>query len=164
MDDAEIRRNLEVVEAHFDSEAAQNMDWVLATYVDDIVWEAPARHVAYRGKQAVAAAYLRLWHSVGDVEIIHHERWATEDRVFDDLTVTFTIVGDGYDNCPVPLGTRVQQRLLHKFEIRDGLIARETGLRVVEPHQRGHGAGGPGRSRSSVGSALDGSRAVRRTD
>lgn len=130
MDDAKIRHNLEIVEAHFDSEAAQNIEKVLKTYNDDIAWEAPARHVSYHGKQAVAEAYLRLWRSAADPEVIHHERYATEDRVFDDLTVTFTIVDDGWENCPFPVGTRVQQRLLHNFEIRNGLISREIGYEL----------------------------------
>ena len=137
MDDEKIQYNLKLVEAHFDSEAAQNIEQVLKTYNDDIVWEAPARHVSYHGKQAVAAAYLRLWESAADPEVIHHERYATEDRVFDDLTVIFTIIDDGWENCPFPVGTRVQQRLLHNFEIRNGLISKEIGYELWSPIRDG---------------------------
>jgi ketosteroid isomerase-like protein len=130
MDDAKIAHNLKLVEAHFDSEAAAHIERCLETYTDDIVWEAPARNVVYRGKEAVAAYYLRLWDSMDDVSTVNNDRYATEDRVFDDLTATFTLVGDGFENAPFPVGTRVRLRLLHNFEIRDGLIAKEIGYEI----------------------------------
>jgi hypothetical protein len=52
------------------------------------------------------------------------------DRVFDDMWVPFCISGDGFDNCPFPIGTKVRMRLLHDFHIRDGMIAKEIGYEV----------------------------------
>ena len=58
------------------------------------------------------------------------ERFATPDRVFDDMWVTFRLTGDGFENCPFPVGTPVKMRLLHNFHIRDGLIAKEIGYEI----------------------------------
>ena len=55
---------------------------------------------------------------------------APSDRVFDDTWATFRISGDGIDNCPFPIGTKVKMRLLHNFHIRDGMIAKEVGYEV----------------------------------
>jgi len=55
---------------------------------------------------------------------------ARPDRVLDDKWATFRISGDGFDNCPFPIGTKVKMRLLHNFHIRDGMIAKEIGYEV----------------------------------
>ena len=52
------------------------------------------------------------------------------NRVFDDMWATFRISGDGVDNCPFPIGTKVKMRLMHNFQIRDGMIAKEVGYEV----------------------------------
>ena len=65
-----------------------------------------------------------------DVRFEPVERFASPDRVFDDMWVRFTLVGDDFENCPFPVGTRVKMRLLHNFHIRDGMIAREIGYEV----------------------------------
>jgi ketosteroid isomerase-like protein len=51
------------------------------------------------------------------------QRFATEDRVVDDSLVTFEVIRDGYWHFPV--GSKVEMRLVHIFEMRDGKIARE---------------------------------------
>jgi hypothetical protein len=55
---------------------------------------------------------------------------AQPDRVLDDKWATFRISGDGFDNCPFPIGTKVKMRLLHNFHIHDGMIAKEIGYEV----------------------------------
>ena len=42
----------------------------------------------------------------------------------------FTLAGDGFENAPFPIGTKVKLRLLHNFHIRDGMIEREIGYEV----------------------------------
>jgi ketosteroid isomerase-like protein len=51
------------------------------------------------------------------------QRFATEDRVVDDSMVTFEVAKDGYWH--FPLGSKVEMRLVHIFEMRDGKISRE---------------------------------------
>ncbi len=51
-------------------------------------------------------------------------------QVFDDMWATFRISGDGFDNCPFPIGTKVKMRLLHNSHLCDGIIAEEIGYEV----------------------------------
>ena len=126
MDESRITRNLAVVDAHFHSEAENVVTAALQLYTDDIAWEAPALNGldrAYSGKEAVARNYRELWASMRDVSFTLLQRFATEDRVVDDSLVTFEVVRDGYWHFPV--GSKVEMRLVHIFEMRDGKISRE---------------------------------------
>jgi len=134
MDTNAIRRNLEAVENHFHSEATNEVEAALATFTDDIVWEAPAPNGLNRrfvGKPAVAENYRRLFASMRDVQFQFLQRFATEDRVVDDSTVSFQVIEDGYWH--FPLGSRVEMRLVHIFEMRDGKIARELVFDMGRP-------------------------------
>jgi ketosteroid isomerase-like protein len=106
------------VEAHFHSEATNEVEAALELYTDDIVWEAPAPNGLNRvfsGKEAVARNYRDLFATMREVNFTHVQRFATEDRVVDDSLVTFEIVQDGYWYFPV--GSHI--------EMRDGKIAKE---------------------------------------
>jgi ketosteroid isomerase-like protein len=121
-----VARNLAAVENHFHSEAVNEVEAALATFTDDIVWEAPAPNGldrAFSGKQAVARNYRALFASMRDVEFQLLQRFATDDRVVDDSIVTFEVAKDGYWR--FPLGSKVRMRLVHIFEMRDGRISRE---------------------------------------
>ena len=126
MNQARIAANLAAVEAHFHAEADNEVAAALALYTDDIVWEAPALNGldrSYSGKEAVTENYRALWASMRDVRFTFLQRFATEDRVVDDSLVTFEVIRDGYWHFPV--GSKVEMRLVHIFEMRDGKIARE---------------------------------------
>jgi ketosteroid isomerase-like protein len=126
MDEKSVATNLAAVEAHFHSEAANEVAAALEFYTDDIVWEAPALNGldrAYRGKEAVAQNYRELWASMRDVKFTFLQRFATADRVVDDSLVTFEVIRDGYWHFPV--GSKVEMRLVHIFEMRNGKISRE---------------------------------------
>jgi hypothetical protein len=121
---------LDLIEMHLHEENPERIDECIKLYAEDAVWECPARRVTYIGRQKIKQMYLLLFASAEGIRFRHIERFATPDRVFDDMEATFRIVGDGFENCPFPVGTRVNMRLLHNFHIRDGLIARETGYEV----------------------------------
>ena len=121
-----IAANLAVIEAHFGSEASGRIDAAIDLYTDDIVWEAPARNLVIRGKEAVAANYREIFSVLKDVEFHTLDRFATEDRVVDDSIVTFEVARDGF--IPLPLGTKGEMRLSHIFEMRDGKISKEIGI------------------------------------
>src|SRR5690606_27759510 len=92
MDETRIAANLALVDAHFHSEAENEVATALKLYTDDIVWEAPALNGlnrAYSGKEEVAKMYLDLWATMRDVKFTFLQRFATEDRVVDDSFVTF---------------------------------------------------------------------------
>jgi ketosteroid isomerase-like protein len=121
-----IAQNLAAVENHFHSEASNEVEAALETFTDDILWEAPAPNGLNRsflGKEAVAKNYHELFESMREIEFQPLQRFATEDRVVDDSLVTFEVAKDGYWQFPV--GSRVEMRLVHIFEMRDGKIARE---------------------------------------
>ena len=129
-----VSRNLAAVENHFHSEALNEVEAALATFTDDIVWEAPAPNGldrSFAGKQAVAENYRALFASMRDVKFQFLQRFATEDRVVDDSIVTFEVAKDGYWH--FPLGARIEMRLVHIFEMRDGKIARELVFDMGRP-------------------------------
>ena len=74
--------------------------------------------------------YLKVFSGVEDFVFTPMERWATPDRVFDNSFATFRIVGVAFENCPLPIGTKVRMRLIHNFHIQDGLISKEIGYEV----------------------------------
>jgi ketosteroid isomerase-like protein len=121
-----IAANLAIIEAHFGSEASGRIDAAIELYTDDIVWEAPARSLVIKGKEAVAANYREIFSVLKDVEFHTLDRFATEDRVVDDSVITFEVARDGF--IPLPLGTKGEMRLTHIFEMRDGKISKEIGI------------------------------------
>ena len=125
---AAIAANLAAVAAHFHSEAVNEVAAALDLYTDDVVWEAPARGLRFAGKRAVADNYTQMFARMADVEFETLQRFATADRVVDDSIVRFRLTGDGY--LPLPAGTQVEMRLVHIFEMRDGLISKEIGYEM----------------------------------
>jgi len=118
--------NLAVVENHFHSEALNEVEAALKTFTDDIVWQAPAPNGlnrSFSGKEAVAKNYRELFASMRDVKFRFLQRFATDDRVVDDSIVTFQVAKDGYWH--FPLGSKVEMRLVHIFEMRDAKISKE---------------------------------------
>lgn len=134
MDADRIARNLACVEEHFHSEAVDEVEAALDLYTEDIVWEAPALNGLDRrfaGKAAVAENYRALFASMRNVRFQFLQRFATEDRVVDDSIVTFEIARIGY--WPWALDARIEMRLVHIFEMRDGKIARELVFDMGRP-------------------------------
>ena len=120
-----IAANLAAVEAHFHSEASNEVERALDLFTDDIVWESPVRNLYLRGKEETGSNYRKMFSSFKVEGFRTLQRFATEDRVVDDSVITTVLVGDGVENAPVPVGSRVEIRLLHVFEMREGKISRE---------------------------------------
>ena len=121
---------MDLVEMHLHEENPERIDQCIRLYAPDAVWECPARRVSYSGREQIKEMYLRLFASAEGIKFRPIERFASPDRVFDDMEATFRLSGDGFENCPFPVGTRVNMRLIHNFHIRDGMIAREIGYEV----------------------------------
>jgi ketosteroid isomerase-like protein len=131
-----LAENLATVEAHFHSEALNEVEKALELYTDDIVWESPVRNLVFRGKKATGENYRKMFASFQVEEFRCLQRFATEDRVVDDSLATVTLIGDTVENAPVPVGSRVEIRLLHIFEMRAGKISRELVFekwKVIQP-------------------------------
>ncbi len=122
-----VDKNLACVDGHFHSEAVNDIEAALELYTDDIVFEAGALNGlnrSFAGKQEVAKFYRELWATMRDVKWQHLQRFATEDRVVDDSLVSFEVVRDG---CwpHFSSGQKIEMRIVHIFEMRDGKIAKE---------------------------------------
>lgn len=120
-----IARNLAVVEAHIRDEA-RDPAMVMDLYTDDIVLEMPTRGLTLTTKAEIEANYRAMFGAITEVEITPGTRFATAEHVVDDCTVRFRLAGEGMANAPLPVGSRVELRLLHLFAMREGRIARET--------------------------------------
>ncbi len=120
-----IACNLAVVDAHIRDEA-RDPAAVMDLYTDDIVLEMPTRNLTLTGKAAIEANYRAMFGSMAEVEIVPGTRFATEDHVVDDCIARFRLTGDGVANAPLPVGSRVELRLMHLFAMREGRIAKET--------------------------------------
>ena len=131
MNEETMAANLATVEAHFHSEAANEVDEALKLYTDDIVWEAPARNLIFQGKEDVGNNYRKIFASIRDVEFRNLQRFATEDRVVDDSILTFVITQEVF--LPLPVGQEVEMRLAHIFEMRDGKISKEIAYEMWRP-------------------------------
>lgn len=126
----QCRYALDLVDMHLHEENPEHIDECIKLYTEDAVWESPARGVAYTGRERIKEMYLRVFASAEGISFHPIERFATPDRVFDDMWVRFRLSGNGFENCPFPIGTKVKLRLLHNFHIRDGMIAREIGYEI----------------------------------
>jgi ketosteroid isomerase-like protein len=136
MDSDRIAQNLACVEKHFHSEAVDEVEVALDLYTEDAIWDAPALNGLDRrfsGKNAVAKNYRELFASMRNVRFQFLQRFATEDRVVDDSIVTFEIARVGY--WPWPLDEKIEMRLVHIFEMRDGKISRELVFDMGRPAQ-----------------------------
>ncbi|MCO6414922.1 nuclear transport factor 2 family protein [Siccirubricoccus sp. KC 17139] len=120
-----IAANLATVDAHIKGEA-QDPASVLGLYTEDVVLEMPSRGLTLTSHAAIEANYRRMFAAMAEVEIEPIQRFATRDRVVDECLVRFRLVAEGFENAPLPVGSRVELRLLHVFAMRAGRIARET--------------------------------------
>lgn len=126
--DSLIKSNMDAVAAHFHNESLNEVEKACALYTDDIVWEAPARGLLFRDKKDVAGNYRKMFASMKDVEVRNLQRFATEDRVFDDSILHCKVIGP--DFLAVPVGSNIEMRLVHIFEMRAGKICKETAFEM----------------------------------
>jgi len=126
-----IARNLRVVQAHFHNENPDDVDKAIALYADTIVWEAPCRGQLYTDPVEVKAAYMGIFQTIKYNKTTALRRFATETSVFDDQLADVEIVGNEMPNLRFPIGTRLNARLVHCFEMRDGKIVREIAYEML---------------------------------
>lgn len=119
-----IETNLAVVAEHIENEA-RDPSSVIDLYTDNPVQEFPTRGLRFTSKAEIEANYRRMFAAIADIRLEPLDRFATEDRVVDDMIVRFRLVKEGMDNCPLPIGSDVILRLVHVFHMQSGLIACE---------------------------------------
>jgi steroid delta-isomerase-like uncharacterized protein len=116
---------LGLVERHFRAEGAGDPEGAVAVYTDDVEHDAvgfPGSPV--HGKEASTAFYHHLcanFRTEGE-EVLH--RYVSDDALIQEARITGTVIGSMLG---LPgNGRRINFRMLHVFEFRDGLISREN--------------------------------------
>ena len=134
---------MDIIERHFAAENARDVPATLATYTDDLVWDDVGHpDCPVYGKSAAAEIYQGIMDAIPDIHLESIGRFSCGDHVVDESIVTGHIRGSfiGIDGGGAP----VRFRMLHVFDIRDGLISREQAwfdtagvIRQVESHRQG---------------------------
>jgi uncharacterized protein len=118
---------MDIIDRHFAAENAHDVEATLATYTDDIVWDDVTHPLApFRGKEEVGGAYAGIIDAIPDVHLETVKRYTAEGGrvVVDESILTGHVHGSwaGVDGGGAP----VRIRILHVFELRDGLITYEN--------------------------------------
>ncbi|MBO0853881.1 MAG: nuclear transport factor 2 family protein [Nocardia sp.] len=132
-----IARNLAVVQEHFHNENPDDVDKAIALYAPQISWEAPNRGLVYTDHDEVREGYMGIFRTLQFHSLTSLRRFATENFVFDDAIADVTVIGDEMPNLPFGIGTRVNARIVHCFELEDGKITKEIAYEMWRE------AGGP---------------------
>ena len=107
----------DVVERHFEFENPEQINRVIETFSDDIVWEAPARNLYLTNHDEIVAQYRKIIAGViaPDMEVLH--RFARGDEFFDDRILHFTAAkGNVWGIEP---GKKASLRLAHYFKVKN---------------------------------------------
>jgi steroid delta-isomerase-like uncharacterized protein len=118
---------MEIIERHFAAENAHDVQATLDTYTDDIVWDDITHPDSpFRGKEEVGRVYSGIIEAIPDVTLTSVRRFTGEDGryVVDESIVTGRVHGAFAGMAGG--GAPVEFRMLHVFEIRDGLICYEN--------------------------------------
>ncbi len=118
---------MDIIDQHFAAENAHDVAATLATYTDDIVWDDITHPDSpFHGKEEVGKVYSSIIDAIPDVELRSTKRFTGEDGryVVDESIISGHVHGEwaGMHGG----GAFVEIRILHVFEIRDGLICYEN--------------------------------------
>jgi steroid delta-isomerase-like uncharacterized protein len=134
---------MDIIDRHFAAENAHDVQGTLATYTDDLVWDDVGNPVCpVYGKGAAGEIYEGIIGAIPDLHLESVVRFACRDHVVDESVAIGHIRGEfiGIEGGGAP----VRFRILHVFDIRDGLISREQAwfdtagvIRQVDAHRGG---------------------------
>ncbi|MEE8406561.1 MAG: nuclear transport factor 2 family protein [Acidimicrobiia bacterium] len=118
---------MDIVDRHFAAENAHDVEATLATYTEDIVWDDVTHPDApFYGKEDVGKVYSSILDAIPDVLLESVKRFSGENGkyVVDESILSGHVHGEwaGIHGG----GAWVKVRILHIFEIRDGLISYEN--------------------------------------
>jgi steroid delta-isomerase-like uncharacterized protein len=118
---------VDIIDRHFAAENAHDVQGTLDTYTEDIVWDDVTNPDApFRGKEEVGRVYSSIIDAIPDVTLTSVRRFTGEDGryVVDESILAGHVHGEwsGMSGGGAPVETRI----LHIFELRDGLICYEN--------------------------------------
>ena len=117
---------MDVIDRHFAAENAHDIAATLATYTDDIVWDDVTHPLCpVQGKEAAGAIYSSIVDAIPDLHLETVRRFNAEDGVVVDESILTGHVHGEWAGIAGG-GAPVRVRILHVFDVRDGLIAREN--------------------------------------
>jgi ketosteroid isomerase-like protein len=115
-----------MVQDHFMYEANDDIDGVLQTFTDDAVHEiVGGPDGPLRGKAALRDFYERLFPDLRGESVERIARHYGEDFIV-DVTLWKGFVADGRPFKLDGMSGQASFRILHQFQLRNGLIAQET--------------------------------------
>ena len=104
---------MDIIDRHFAAENAHDVQGTLDTYTDDIVWDDVTHPDSpFHGKEEVRRVYSGIIESIPDVVL------TSESIITGHVHGEWAGMAGG--------GEPVEVRILHVFEIRDGLICYEN--------------------------------------
>jgi steroid delta-isomerase-like uncharacterized protein len=118
---------MDIIDRHFAAENAHDVGGTLDTYTDDIVWDDVTHPDSpFHGKEEVAHVYSGIIDAIPDVNLRSVRRFSGEDGryVVDESILTGHVHGEWAGMAGG--GAPVEVRILHVFELRDGLISYEN--------------------------------------
>jgi steroid delta-isomerase-like uncharacterized protein len=118
---------VDIIDRHFAAENAHDVQGTLDTYTDDIVWDDVTHPDApFHGKDEVAAVYSGIIEAIPDVLLDSVKRFSADDGRFvvDESILSGHVHGEWAGMAGE--GASVSVRILHIFELRDGLICYEN--------------------------------------
>ena len=113
-----------IIDEHFQAELDENIEAVVSTFAADVEHDVVGRPSAGRGRGEAAAFYRELFADLhlDRFETVH--RYHGVDFVVDESIVHATAIGSPFG---IPgEGRALTFRLLHIFDVHDGLITREN--------------------------------------
>lgn len=118
---------MDIIDRHFAAENAHDVEATLATYTEDIVWDDVTHPEApFHGKEEVGSVYSSIIDAIPDVVLTSVKRFSGEGGryVVDESILSGHVLGEwaGVHGGGAP----VEIRVLHVFEVRDGLISYEN--------------------------------------
>ena len=118
---------MDIIERHFAAENAHDVKATLDTYTDDIIWDDITHPDSpFHGKEAAGQVYGGIVDAIPDLALTSVRRFSSADGRFvtDESIPTGHVEGEwaGVEGEGAP----VEIRLLHVFELRDGLICYEN--------------------------------------
>jgi steroid delta-isomerase-like uncharacterized protein len=132
---------MDIIDRHFAAENAHDVPATLDTYTDDVIWDDVAHPACpVHGKEATAGMYEGIMAAIPDLRLEPVLRFGDDKHVVDEARASGHVEGVflGVEGGGAP----VSFRMLHVFDLRGGLIAREQAwfdtagvLRQIEAHR-----------------------------
>jgi steroid delta-isomerase-like uncharacterized protein len=134
---------MDIIDRHFAAENAHDVAATLATYTDDIIWDDVTHPLCpVQGKDAAGEIYTAIIDAIPDVRLETVRRFSADggSTVVDESILTGHVHGEWSGIAGG--GAPVRVRILHVFDLENGLIARENTwfdaaevMRQVEAHR-----------------------------